>query len=84
MSSSTATHGATLTAALTAALTTAGLQAQYRPVFARIAEGALDRELRRTLPAEQIQRLKDAGVTRVREPRAHDDDGISSSIRADC
>ena len=31
------------------------LAARFRPVFARIAEGSLDRELTRTLPFEPVQ-----------------------------
>ena len=38
----------------------AELAAKYRPVFARIGEGQLDREQSRTLPFEQVQWLKAA------------------------
>jgi alkylation response protein AidB-like acyl-CoA dehydrogenase len=65
------------TAAPSAALSTAELHAKYRPVFARIAEGALDRELTRTLPVEQIRWLKDAGFTGVRVPREKGGDGAT-------
>ncbi len=41
---------------------------KYRPVFARIGEGALERERTRTLPTEQIEWLKQAGFTGVRVP----------------
>lgn len=61
----------------TSVLTTSQLHNKYRPVFARIAEGALERELTRTLPAEQIQWLKDAGFTGVRVPRDKGGDGAT-------
>jgi alkylation response protein AidB-like acyl-CoA dehydrogenase len=41
---------------------------RFRPVFARIAEGAIDRERGRGLPHEPIAWLKDAGFTRARLP----------------
>lgn len=44
------------------------LRAHYAPVFARIAEGALKRELDRQLPYEQVQWLKEAGFTGIRVP----------------
>lgn len=46
----------------------AELAARFRPVFHRIAEGALDRELNRTLPFEQVGWLKEAGFTALRVP----------------
>ncbi|EMH4163677.1 acyl-CoA dehydrogenase family protein [Pluralibacter gergoviae] len=45
------------------------LAAIFRPVFARIAEGAVSREQNRTLPVEQIRWLKEAGFGTVRIPR---------------
>ena len=45
------------------------LAATFRPIFARIAEGAVSRELTRTLPVEPIQWLKAAGFGTVRIPR---------------
>jgi alkylation response protein AidB-like acyl-CoA dehydrogenase len=53
------------------------LASQYRPVFARIAEGALQRELDLELPYAQVQWLKDAGFTGVRVPRSLGGDGAS-------
>lgn len=45
------------------------LAAIFRPIFARIAEGAVSREQNRTLPVEQIRWLKEAGFGTVRIPR---------------
>lgn len=50
---------------------------KYRPIFARIAEGALLREKNRTLPFEQIQWLKDAGFGAVRVPVEYGGDGAT-------
>ncbi|QGY31439.1 acyl-CoA dehydrogenase family protein [Pantoea cypripedii] len=47
----------------------AQLAAHFRPVFARIATGAADRERQRTLPDEPLQWLKEAGFGTVRIPR---------------
>ena len=44
------------------------LAARFRPIFARIAEGAVERERSRTLPFEPIQWLKHAGFGAVRVP----------------
>lgn len=44
------------------------LAERFRPVFARIAEGAVERERNRTLPFEQVGWLKDAGFGRLRVP----------------
>ena len=53
------------------------LASKYRPVFARIAEGSLQRELDRTLPFEQITWLKEAGFTGVRVPEEFGGDGAT-------
>lgn len=53
------------------------LAAKYRPVFARIAEGLLDRERERRLPFEQVQWLKEAGFTGVRVPAELGGDGAT-------
>ncbi|WP_085316079.1 acyl-CoA dehydrogenase family protein [Derxia lacustris] len=53
------------------------LAARFRPIFARIADGALDREKTRTLPHEAIGWLKQAGFGAVRVPREHGGDGAS-------
>ncbi|CAB4857161.1 MAG: monooxygenase [Actinobacteria bacterium] len=55
----------------------AALAAKYRPIFERIGEGSLQRELDRTLPFEQVQWLKDAGFTGVRVPREFGGDGAT-------
>ncbi|MFK8257223.1 acyl-CoA dehydrogenase family protein [Erwinia sp. AnSW2-5] len=46
------------------------LAARFRPVFARIAEGAAEREVNRTLPLEPIRWLKEAGFGTLRIPQA--------------
>ena len=50
---------------------------KFRPIFERIAEGALAREKNRTLPYEPIQWLKQAGFGAVRVPVAFGGDGVS-------
>ena len=50
---------------------------KFRPIFQRIAEGALDREKQRLLPYEQIQWLKEAGFGAVRVPSTFGGDGVS-------
>ena len=44
------------------------LAERFRPIFARIAEGAIERERTRTLPFEPIKWLKEAGFGAVRVP----------------
>ncbi|WP_374487678.1 acyl-CoA dehydrogenase family protein [Zoogloea sp.] len=53
------------------------LAARFRPIFARIAEGAVERERRRQLPYEQIEWLKKAGFGAVRVPREFGGGGAS-------
>jgi alkylation response protein AidB-like acyl-CoA dehydrogenase len=53
------------------------LAERFRPVFARIAEGALDRELNRVLPHEQVAWLNAAGFGKLRVPVANDGDGVT-------
>lgn len=53
------------------------LAARFRPVFARIAEGAVTRERTRTLPHEPIQWLREAGFPSVRVPRSAGGSGAS-------
>ncbi|MEB3791256.1 monooxygenase [Acinetobacter sp. IK40] len=50
---------------------------KFRPIFERIAEGALAREKNRTLPYEPVQWLKQAGFGAVRVPVAFGGDGVS-------
>jgi len=45
------------------------LAAHFRPIFARIAEGAVARERERTLPHQPINWLKEAGFGTVRIPK---------------
>jgi alkylation response protein AidB-like acyl-CoA dehydrogenase len=44
------------------------LAARFRPIFERIREGAVERELQRKLPYEEIRLLKQAGFGAVRIP----------------
>ncbi|MEX3841782.1 acyl-CoA dehydrogenase family protein [Paraburkholderia sp. BR10882] len=53
------------------------LASRFRPVFARIAEGVLERERDRSLPYEQIEWLKAAGFGAVRVPVEHGGAGAS-------
>jgi alkylation response protein AidB-like acyl-CoA dehydrogenase len=62
---------------MTDASSDADLRAKYRPVFARIAEGALDRERDRLLPHDQLRWLADAGFTATRVPISAGGDGAS-------
>ncbi|TBV10917.1 acyl-CoA dehydrogenase family protein [Stutzerimonas kirkiae] len=55
----------------------AQLAERFRPVFQRIAEGALERERNRTLPFEPIEWLRQAGFGAVRVPRAEGGSGAS-------
>ncbi|TBU86620.1 acyl-CoA dehydrogenase family protein [Phytopseudomonas dryadis] len=53
------------------------LAQRFRPIFARIAEGAVERERNRSLPHEPIQWLKAAGFGAVRVPLEHGGGGAS-------
>ncbi len=53
------------------------LKEHFQPLFDRIADGALDRELHRTLPHEQIRWLADAGFTRLQVPAAYGGQNLS-------
>lgn len=53
------------------------LAAKFRPIFKRIAEGALQRERERVLPHEPIAWLKKAGFGAVRVPVQHGGAGAS-------
>lgn len=55
----------------------AALAARFRPVFARIAEGAVTREQDHVLPFEQIGWLKEAGFTTLRVPAEHGGDPVT-------
>jgi alkylation response protein AidB-like acyl-CoA dehydrogenase len=54
----------------------AQLASRFRPIFARIAEGALAREQERVLPFEQVQWLNQAGFGRLRVPTEYGGDGV--------
>lgn len=56
----------------------AKLVATYRPIFQRIADGALDRERDRVLPHEPIAWLKQAGFGALRVPK--DSGGAGASL----
>ncbi|WP_019925151.1 acyl-CoA dehydrogenase family protein [Nocardia sp. BMG111209] len=53
------------------------LLARYRPLFAEIAAGAVAREAARTLPIEEIDRLRTAGFGALRVPRQLGGAGVS-------
>ncbi|MHA7156171.1 acyl-CoA dehydrogenase family protein [Arthrobacter sp. TMN-50] len=53
------------------------LAARFRPVFHRIAEGALARETDRILPFDQVGWLRDAGFTTLRVPARFGGDPVS-------
>lgn len=54
------------------------LAAQFRPVFARIRETAIQRDLERKLPHDEVLWLKEVGFTTLRVPRAQG--GIGASL----
>jgi alkylation response protein AidB-like acyl-CoA dehydrogenase len=56
----------------------ADLTERFRPVFAKIAEGALDREAARRLPYDQVSWLREAGFGKIRVPRSHG--GLGASL----
>ena len=45
------------------------LTERFAPVFAKIAEGALEREAGRRLPFDEVEWLRQAGFGRIRVPR---------------
>lgn len=50
---------------------------EFQPIFDRIAVGALDRELNRELPYEQVRWLAETGFTKLQAPEAYGGQGIS-------
>ncbi|KAA0977318.1 acyl-CoA dehydrogenase family protein [Paeniglutamicibacter gangotriensis] len=55
----------------------AELSSRFTPVFARIAEGAVERENNHVLPFEPVKWLKAAGFTTLRVPATHGGDPVS-------
>ena len=55
----------------------AQLAAKFRPIFNKIAAGALEREKNRILPYEPITWLKQAGFGALRVPKAFGGEGVS-------
>ena len=55
----------------------ASLTEHYRPLFARIADGALDRELDRRLPFDEVKALDEAGFGTLRVPVEHGGPGVT-------
>lgn len=53
------------------------LAERFRPLFARIREGAIERELQHQLPFEQIEWLKKSGFTALRVPQEFGGSGIT-------
>src|SRR5690606_4404045 len=53
------------------------LLARFTPIFARIAEGAIEREQNRELPYEQVAWLREAGFGTLRVPRRYGGFGAS-------
>lgn len=53
------------------------LAERFRPLFTRIRDGAIEREINRKLPFEQIQWLKESGFTALRVPQEYGGSGIS-------
>ncbi|MCG2623333.1 acyl-CoA dehydrogenase family protein [Arthrobacter sp. I2-34] len=75
--STTVTEPATRPAAAPDEARYAALAQRFRPVFARIAAGALEREQQRILPHEQVRWLKEAGFTTLRLPAEFGGDPVS-------
>lgn len=57
---------------------TQGLKARFRPLFDRIADGAIKRERERILPFEEIRWLKESGFTALRVPAEYG--GLGASL----
>jgi alkylation response protein AidB-like acyl-CoA dehydrogenase len=53
------------------------LAARFRPIFARIADGAIERELKRELAFEAVAWLREAGFGAVRIPQAYGGSGAT-------
>jgi alkylation response protein AidB-like acyl-CoA dehydrogenase len=55
------------------------LEARFAPIFEKIAAGAVDREQNRTLPFDEIRRLKEAGFGALRVPKEYG--GLGATLR---
>lgn len=55
---------------------TSDVLARFRPLIARIAEGAVQRERDRALPYAEVEWLREAGFGALRVPREHGGDGV--------
>ncbi|SMY11988.1 acyl-CoA dehydrogenase family protein [Brevibacterium jeotgali] len=55
----------------------ASLADRFRPLFARIADGALARELDRRLPFDEVKALDEAGFGALRVPVEHGGPGVT-------
>jgi alkylation response protein AidB-like acyl-CoA dehydrogenase len=53
------------------------LTRRFAPVFARIAEGAVQREQQRELAYAPVEWLREAGYTRLRVPKRYGGEGVS-------
>ena len=53
------------------------LTRRFAPVFARIAQGAVEREQQRELAYAPVEWLREAGYTRLRVPKKYGGEGIS-------
>jgi alkylation response protein AidB-like acyl-CoA dehydrogenase len=53
------------------------LAERFRPLFAQLREGAIERERQRRLPVQELQQLKVSGFTAVRVPVAYGGAGAS-------
>ena len=63
---------------MTATADTTELTERFDPVFAKIAEGAIEREADRRLPYDEVNWLREAGLTKVRVPRSYG--GLGASL----
>jgi alkylation response protein AidB-like acyl-CoA dehydrogenase len=61
----------------------AAARARLQPLFARIAEGVVEREQAHVLPYEQVRELVAAGFGRLRVPVEHGGDGLDLPGLAD-
>ena len=67
----------TPTAALSLGADYEAVADRFRPIFERIAAGALERDQTRALPHEEIDELKRAGFGALRVPVSHGGSGVS-------